>query len=111
MARHKRIHIIFFILSHPFSSTTKTASIASYTIKDKVGNTKTCAARTANVYVDKTAPTCTNSGDSTTWIKNDRTLTYGCSDSHSGCNASFSGGTKTFTETAKTDTVQAYTLY
>ena len=93
-----------------FSSTTKTASIASYTIKDKVGNTKTCAARTANVYVDKTAPTCTNRGDSTTWIKNDRTLTYGCSDSHSGCNASFSGGTKTFTATAKTDTVPAYTI-
>lgn len=93
-----------------FSSTTKTASIASYTIKDKVGNTKTCAARTANVYVDKTAPKCTNSGDSTTWIKTNRTLNYGCSDSHSGCNTSFSGGTKTFTATAKTDTVPAYTI-
>lgn len=93
-----------------FSSTTKTASIASYVIKDKVGNTKTCAARTANVYVDKTAPSCTNSGDSTTWIKTNRTLNYGCSDSHSGCNTSFSGGTKTFTATAKTDTVPAYII-
>lgn len=93
-----------------FSSTTKTASIASYVIKDKVGNTKTCAARTANVYVDKTAPSCTNSGDSTTWIKTNRTLNYGCSDSHSGCNSAFSGGTKVFETSVKQGTVEAYTI-
>ena len=31
-------------------------SIPAYTIKDKVGNSRSCPARTANVYVDKTAP-------------------------------------------------------
>ena len=37
----------------PFTTTTQTATIASYTIKDNAGNETTCPARTANVYVDK----------------------------------------------------------
>ena len=93
-----------------FSSTTKTSSIASYTIKDKAGNSTTCAARTANVYVDKTAPTCTNSGDSTSWTSGNRTIYYGCSDSHSGCNTSYDGGSTTVSSTAKTKSIAAYTI-
>ncbi len=42
--------------SFPYTSTKKTASL-SYTIKDKAGNTNTCS-KTANIYVDKTAPVC-----------------------------------------------------
>ena len=45
--------------STTFSSTTKTTSIAAYTIQDNAGNSKLCPARTANVYVDKTAPSIT----------------------------------------------------
>ena len=93
-----------------FTTTTQTSSIAAYTIKDKAGNSTTCVARTANVYVDKTAPTCTNSGDSTTWTKNDRTIYYGCSDSNSGCDTSYSGGSRKFTTTTTTSTIAAYTI-
>lgn len=42
--------------SETFKTTTKTATIGAYTIKDNAGNTKKCPAKTANVYVDKTAP-------------------------------------------------------
>ena len=90
--------------SKTFRGTMKDGEIV---IADEAGNPTICK---VSVYIDNKEPSCTNSGDSTTWIKNDRTLTYGCSDSHSGCNTSFSGGTKTFTATAKTDTVPAYTI-
>ena len=62
------------------------------------------------VYVDKTAPACTNSGDSTTWTNADRTINYGCSDADSGCHASYKGGSKTFNTTTKTATIAAYTI-
>ncbi len=42
--------------SATFSTTTRTAAIAAYTIKDNAGNSRTCPARTANVYVDKSGP-------------------------------------------------------
>ena len=96
--------------STSFTSTTKTAIILSYTIKDKVGNSKTCSKRTANVYVDKTAPTCTDSGDSTTWTKDDRTIYWGCSDSHSGCDTTASGASKAYTATTKTASISSYTI-
>ena len=96
--------------SKTFNTTTKTASIDAYTIKDNVGNETKCSARTANVYVDKTAPTCTSSGASAAWTKDNRTITYGCSDSHSGCNSSYSGGSKTYNTTTKTATIDAYTI-
>ena len=65
------------------SGTTKTASL-SYTIKDNAGNTKICS-KTANIYVDKDAPTCVSSGGSDAWTNTSRTLTGTCSDSGSGC--------------------------
>ena len=89
--------------SKTYSTSTKTAAIAQYTIKDNAGNTTTCSARTANVYVDKTAPTCSWSGESTTWTRGDRTITATCSDTGSGCKTSnykksyTSGTTKTAT--------------
>lgn len=65
------------------SGTTKEKNL-SYTIKDNVGNTATCS-KTANIYVDKEAPTCTSSGGSDAWTKDSRTLVGTCSDSGSGC--------------------------
>ncbi|MDR2190169.1 MAG: BspA family leucine-rich repeat surface protein [Candidatus Peribacteria bacterium] len=44
--------------SQTFSTTTTTATIPSYEIRDTAGNTTTCPSRIADVYVDKTAPTC-----------------------------------------------------
>ena len=83
--------------SKTFNSTTK---IGYITIKDKVGNTNSCA---VNAYVDKTAPTCGSvSGASTSWTNRNRTITVGCNDSNSGCGSSFS---KTFSSTAKTGTI------
>ena len=93
--------------SQTFNTTKKTASISSYKIKDNAGNTTTCAERTANVYVDKTAPECTNRGDSTTWTNGNRTIYYECSDSDSGCS---SGGSKTFSSTTTTATIASYTI-
>ena len=94
----------------PFTTTTKTATINAYTIKDIAGNSTNCPARTANVYVDKIAPSCTNSGDSTAWTIGNRTIYWGCSDSNSGCNSSYSGGNTPFTTTTKTATINAYTI-
>ena len=97
--------------STTFSTSTKTSTIASYTIKDNAGNTVTCPSRTANVYVDKNSPTCTNSGDSTSWTNGSRTINYGCSDTGgSGCNSSYSGGSTTFSSSTKTSTISSYTI-
>ncbi len=81
-----------------YNSTTKTDTI---TLIDGAGNSTSV---TVNVYVDKTKPSCGKvSGDSTSWTKNNRTISVACSDSHSGCTGS---GSKTFTSTTKTGTVQ-----
>ena len=82
------------------SGTTQTDTI---TIKDSVGNSRTCS---VNAYVDKTKPSCgTVSGDSTNWTKNNRTVSVACSDTGgSGCEkTSYS---KTYNSgTTKTDTI------
>ena len=85
-------------VSQIFSSTTKQGTI---TITDAVGNSRNC---TVNAYVDKTGPTCgTVTGQSTTWTKNNRTISVDCSDSHSGCSkTSFSN---TFSSNAKVGTI------
>lgn len=82
--------------SKTFNTTTKTANI---TIEDKVGNKTNCP---VNVYVDKEAPKCGSiTGASTSWTKNNRTISVACSDgSGSGCSkTSFS---QTFGSTTKT---------
>ena len=67
-----------------FDTTTVTSTIPEYTIKDKAGNIVLCEAREADVYVDKTAPSCNGVGfeNSTT---SSVTATVGCSDANSGC--------------------------
>lgn len=84
--------------SKTFSSTTKTYT---ETIADKVGNTRKC---TYNVYVDKTAPSCTNiSGASTSWTNSSRNISFTCKDDHSGCKTgSYSHN---YTSTKKTDSI------
>jgi prepilin-type N-terminal cleavage/methylation domain-containing protein len=90
------------------SGTTKTASL-SYTIYDNAGNSNTCKKPSANIYVDKTAPTCTHS-ENTTWTNQNYTLTWGCSDSGSGCNSSYSGSSKVISTTAESAAVPKYTI-
>ena len=78
-----------------YSTTTKTSSIMIY---DNVGNSRSCP---VNVYVDKTAPSCSSvSGASTSWTASNRTIYQYCTDSHSGCrqssfNQTYSSGTTT----------------
>ena len=50
---------------------------------DRDGNS--CIATTGEYYIDKTKPSCTSSGGSTSWTSGNRTLTGTCSDSGSGC--------------------------
>ena len=90
--------------STTFKTTTKNGVI---TIYDEEGNSTNC---NVSVYVDKTAPSCTNDGDKTTWTSANRTIYYGCSDSDSGCDTNYSGGSQTINYTAKTATIAAYTI-
>lgn len=81
---------------------TVTGSGARYlviTITDNAGNITKYPIK---MYIDRNSPTCgTYSGGSTTWTKNNRTISVTCSDSFSGCTkASFS---KTFSSTVATD--------
>ena len=73
----------------------------SITIRDVAGNTTSC---TVNKYLDKTQPTCGGiTGQSTSWTKNNRTISVKCSDNLSGCTkSSFS---TTFNYSTKTDTM------
>lgn len=62
---------------------TTTMKTKTYTVEDHAGNKGTC---TADIYVDKTAPTCSTSGGSTNWTSGNRTIKVNCSDSSgSGC--------------------------
>lgn len=66
------------------TGTTRTTDL-SYEIKDNAGNVTVCS-KTANVFVDKTPPSCINSGGSASWTNKDITLTGNCSDTGgSGC--------------------------
>ena len=66
------------------TGTTRTTDL-SYEIKDNAGNATVCS-KTANVFVDKTPPTCISSGGSASWTNKDITLTGNCSDEGgSGC--------------------------
>ena len=82
----------------------KVVKTANITIKDKAGNSNSCA---MNVYVDKQKPTCTVSGGSTSWTGGNRTVTINCKDgSGSGCKVSSFKDTVTTTTKTKTYTVE-----
>ena len=88
------------------SGTTKNETL-SYTMTDNVGNTTVCS-KAVNVYVDKTAPTCSWSWESTSWTNGNRTITATCNDSGSGCKTS--NYSKSYTNgTTKNETL-SYTM-
>ncbi len=65
------------------------------TVCDNAGNCRVCG--NAQVRIDKTAPTCTVSGGSSSWFNSNRTITGTCNDSGSGCSSP--SVTRTFTTT------------
>ena len=60
------------------------SSLSPGTVTDEAGNSTTCPSN-QTAKIDKTAPSCTSSGGSDNWSKNDITLLGTCSDSVSGC--------------------------
>ena len=85
-----------------FTTTTKTYT---FTIKDKAGNSNTCK---VDVYLDKTAPTCTSSGGSNNWSTKPVTITGTCSDSNSGCKGNV---TKTYSNNGQWTNQSPGTVY
>lgn len=83
-------------------------NISPPAIHDIAENETTCTGK-EKVMVDKNPPTCTNSGDSTTWTRNDRTINYGCNDAN-GCKDNYKGGSKTFSTNTQTSPISAYTI-
>ncbi|MBE6155727.1 MAG: type II secretion system protein [Firmicutes bacterium] len=69
-----------------FTTTTYSATIDAYIIKDRAGNETFCPSRTASVYVDKTAPSITsfNVSSNDRYNSNNTTASLMGSDSHSG---------------------------
>ncbi len=66
------------------------AKVTIGTVRDKAGNETNCTS-SQNVKIDKTAPTCTSTGGSTTWTSGSRTVTGKCSDTGgSGCKGNIS---------------------
>ena len=86
--------------SWSYTSGTHKTEWLTYTVRDVAGNVTACS-KTANVYVDKDAPTCNEfTGESTTWTNSNRTINGSARDSGSGTSSSFSktynsGTTKT----------------
>ncbi len=91
-------------VSKLFTEETKPGTTGSPGIvRDKLGNETICPSQP--IRIDRTPPTCTVSGGSTTWTKNNRTVSVTCSDSGSGCK------TTTQSDTVKTTTKQkTYTV-
>ena len=81
-------------ITQNITSTTDGGAISPGTVYDKAGNSTKCSG--VIVKVDKTKPTCTVTGGSTTWINSksstkSRTITAKCTDKNSGCDtANFS---------------------
>ncbi len=69
-------------------------------VKDKAGNTNTCQ---VNIKKDSVAPSCSWSGENTTWTTNNQTIRATCQDYTSGCATpgtswTYSSGTVSTTE-------------
>ena len=56
----------------------------TFTVKDKAGNSKSYTVN-VKVYTDVDNPTCSYSGESTTWTNENRSVQITCNDSRSGC--------------------------
>lgn len=66
------------------SSETKQTTWYGY-VKDGAGNTNVCS---KVIKLDKSSPSCTNSGGSSNWTNRNVTITGRCTDSISGCKSS-----------------------
>ncbi len=90
----------------------KTWDAPAYDIYDKAGNHTACDSISRNIYFDKKAPECSNSGDSTTYTKNNRKIYYGCSDNSESGQSGCKTATKNveYSTTTVTDTIAAYTI-
>lgn len=93
--------------SKPYTYSGSWYSQSPGTVYDYAGNSTACPAN-QTVKIDKTAPYCTHSGDSTSWATS-RTIYWGCGDDRSGCTGS---GSKRFTagSTVTTATIAGYTI-
>ena len=90
-----------------FDSNTNTTTASPGTVKDKAGNSTTCPAN-QTVKIDKTKPTCTSSGGSSSWRNTNLTITGTCSDKGgSGCAGNT---TKTFDSNTNTTTASPGTV-
>ena len=80
-------------------------NIVSIVAVDHAGNESSPSF--SKVKIDKTPPTCENSGGNTTWTKENITITGTCSDGASGCatNASYTFDVTTSTTTASPGSV------
>ncbi len=101
--------------SKEYKVTTKTAPIAEYEIEDNVGYKTTCNV-TANVYVDKDAPSCNISGNPTSWTNSNKTLTGNGTDTGEGSvyykwNTGNYGATSGSNNTTTASSNGRYTLY
>ena len=71
--------------SKTYTSNTNTTTASPGTVYDNAGNSAVCKAD-RTVKIDKSPPTCTSSGGSTSWTTGSRTLKGTCSDTGgSGC--------------------------
>ena len=94
--------------SKTYSSNTNTTTASPGIVKDNAGNIKTCPAN-QTVKIDKTAPSCSNSGGNSSWTNKNVTIKGTCSDSGgSGCR---SNASKTYTSNTNTTTASPGTVY
>ena len=72
-------------VSKDYTTQTEVYNQSAGTVYDKAGNSTVCPAN-QTVKIDKTAPSCSSSGGSSSWTNDSRTLVGTCSDSGgSGC--------------------------
>ena len=76
-------------------------------VMDEAGNIGTCS---IDVYVDKKAPTCSFTNESTTWTNSNRTITAICSDGISGCTNDTASKSWNFTSGTVKNSNLSYTI-
>ena len=100
---------VVFIGTTSASKTVTSNESVSATVTDKAGNTNTCSVNVTKIDTD--APTCTITGNPTSWTKN-ATLTVSGTDSQSGVSGYSWDGTNYSTTQTKSITANGtYTAY
>ena len=95
-------------VTRTISTNTNSTTQGPGQVCDNAGNCVTCPTN-QTVRIDKTNPTCTSSGGSTTWTNGNRTITGTCSDTGgSGCAGNV---TRTYSTNTNTTTASPGTVY